>query len=410
MDRKIVSKTGEFFGNKLTLETGRLAKQADLSVLATLGETCVLATVVSKPKSEDPGFLPLTIDYEEKLYAGGIIKSSKWIKREGRPTDANILVARLIDHCVRPLFPKDFRDEVQLIITVMSVDDTNSPEVAAMLAASAVLAASSLPFKSAFATLQLGRVDKNILYNPSRADMKNSDIDLFISYLKGEKVQAMEGSFNLVSDEDVKSLIKNSYEKALPLITFIEEFAKEVGIEKREYTSFKPNADIHKQVSDLVLEDIIKLTNEKKGKLENQKNLLSIKEKLIKQLEEKYTKEELNLSEIEASFDRVYNEVLRNLVLVDNARCDGRKMDEVRPINCEIGILPRVHGSALFERGLTQALSVVTLDSPANTQVIETLHGEEEMHYFHHYVGLAFSTGEVGRVGNPGRREIGHGF
>ncbi|MBP7859603.1 polyribonucleotide nucleotidyltransferase [Patescibacteria group bacterium] len=410
MDRKIVSKTGEFFGNKLTLETGRLAKQADLSVLATLGETCVLATVVSKPKSEDPGFLPLTIDYEEKLYAGGIIKSSKWIKREGRPTDANILVARLIDHCVRPLFPKDFRDEVQLIITVMSVDDTNSPEVAAMLAASAVLAASSLPFKSAFATLQIGRVDKNILYNPSRADMKNSDIDLFISYLKGEKVQAMEGSFNLVSDEDVKSLIKNSYEKALPLITFIEEFAKEVGIEKREYTSFKPNADIHKQVSDLVLEDIIKLTNEKKGKLENQKNLLSIKEKLIKQLEEKYTKEELNLSEIEASFDRVYNEVLRNLVLVDNARCDGRKMDEVRPINCEIGILPRVHGSALFERGLTQALSVVTLDSPANTQVIETLHGEEEMHYFHHYVGLAFSTGEVGRVGNPGRREIGHGF
>lgn len=409
MDSRIVKKTGEFFGNKLTLETGRFAKQADMSVLATLGETTVLATVVSKAKAEDPGFLPLTIDYEEKLYAGGIIKSSKWIKREGRPTDANILVSRLIDHCVRPLFPKDFRDEIQLVVTVMSVDESNNPEIVAMLAASAVFAASNLPFKAPFATLEVGRVNNNILYNPNRSDVKLSDFDLFISYLKGEKVQAMEGSFNLVSDEDVKAVIKNSYEKALPLIDFIEEFATEVGTKKREYTSFKPNEDVYKKVSHIVLDDIQKLVKEKKDKLDYQKTFSQIKDKLLNFFEENY-KEEYSLIEVENSLDRIHNDVLRDLVLKENARADGRKMDEIRPINCEVGVLPRVHGSALFERGLTQALSVVTLDSPANTQIVETLHGEEEMRYFHHYVGLAFSTGEIGRVGNPGRREIGHGY
>lgn len=406
---KIVTKKTEIFGKTVTLEAGRLAKQADMSVLATMGETSVLATLVSKPNKEDPGFLPLTIDYEEKLYAGGIIKNSKWIKREGRPSEQNILISRLIDHCVRPLFPKDFRDETQIVATVLSVDETNSPEVVAMLATSAALTSSSLPFKEPFATIEIGRVANKIVYNPSLQEKKESDLDLIISYLRDSKVQAMEGSFNVVSDTDVKNIIKDSHKEILPLLDFIEDFAKSVGTKKREYLSFKPEEKTYETVKSLIEDELKNLTKEKKGKLEYQDRLNSIKEKVLQHFESTYKEDEYTVSDIENSFDKIHAKTLQNLVLNDKVRIDGRVMDEIRPLSCEVSVLPRVHGSALFERGLTQALSVVTLDSLANTQLIETLHGEEESRYFHHYIGLGFSTGELGRIGSPGRREIGHG-
>lgn len=410
MERKEVVLSTDLFGSKLTLATGRLAPQADMAVLATLGETTVLATLVSKKNTEDPGFLPLTINYEEKTYAAGMIKSNRWIKREGRPSDDVITVSRLVDHCARYLFPKDLRDELQVTLTVMSVDEKNSSEITAMIAASALLTASNVPFNGPFATLQLGFIDEKFVINPAHHDLQTSDLNLIISYVGDSKVQAMEASVNLLTDEQIIQAIDFGNENSKPLLKFISEFASTVGNLKRDYVSFKPNEDIYKEVKEKFSNKLFSILDKKPNKLDFFKEYTVLETEALSYFKEKYVEED-KTNDVKAALDKIQTNYIRELVLTKNERIDGRKFDEVRKIDSKINFLPRVHGSALFERELTQAISVVTLASPSHAQMSETLFGETESFYFHHYVALGFSTGELTRGGgNPGRREIGHGL
>ena len=410
MERKEITLSTDIFGSKLTLTTGRLAPQADMAVLATLGETTVLATLVSKKNTEDPGFLPLTINYEEKTYAAGMIKSNRWIKREGKPSDEVITVSRLVDHCTRYLFPKDLRDELQVTLTVMSVDEINSPEITAMIAASALLTASNVPFSGPFATLQIGFIDGRFVINPSRRDLKTSDLNLIISYVGDNKVQAMEASINLLTDEQIVQAIDFGNENSKSLLKFISEFAEKVGNSKREYVSFKPNEGIYNEVKEKFSNKLFSILDKKPNKLDFFKEYVVLESEALSYFKEKYIEED-KTNDVKAALDKIQTDYIRDLVLNKNERIDGRKFDEVRKINSEVNFLPRVHGSALFERELTQAISVVTLAPPAQSQLSETLFGESESFYVQHYVALGFSTGQITRGGgNPGRREIGHGL
>ncbi|PIR43244.1 polyribonucleotide nucleotidyltransferase [candidate division WWE3 bacterium CG10_big_fil_rev_8_21_14_0_10_32_10] len=409
MNENIIESSINFQGREIKLQTGKLAPQADMSVLAQMGETTVLATVVAKKATEDPGFLPLTINYEEKLYAGGLIKSARWVKREGRPSDENTVTARLMDHAIRPLFPKDYRDEVQVIVTVLSVDEENNPEILSMIAASAVLSASSLPFSGTFGSLQIGYIDNEFVISPKVEDLNKSDLNLIVSYLDGEKVQAMEASCNLLPDEKVKEAIKLGYSHAKNLIDFINDFAKKVNKPKEEYVSFSAGKEMYNEAKSKFDKQIQDLVYNPKNKEDYWNTFDQIKAEAKKYFEEKYG-EDYSENEVVIALDKIQSMHIRNLALDDKKRIDGRALDEVRKISSEVNILPRVHGSALFSRELTQVLSVTTLGSPANTLLRETLYGEEESRYFHHYVALGFSTGEPSRLGSPGRREIGHGM
>lgn len=408
--KKEIVKSTDLFGSTLTLKTGRLAPQADMAILASLGETTVLATLVTKKNTEDPGFLPLTINYEEKTYAAGMIKSNKWMKREGRPSDDNITVSRLVDHCVRYLFPKDLRDEIQITLTVMSVDDKNSPEITAMIAASALLTASTLPFNGPFASMQIGFINEKFVINPTHHDLEDSKLNLVISYVNGDKVQAMEASIDLLTDSQIFEAIELGSKESKSLLSFIEEFTKEVGNTKRDYVSFKPNEDIYEEVKTKFGKKLTDLLDKKPNKLDFFKEYSVIEKEALDYFKEKFLEEDKS-NDVRNALDKIQTNYIRNLVLEKSERIDGRKFDEVRKIECDVSVLPRVHGSALFQRELTQAISVVTLASPANSQISETLYGEKESFYFHHYVALGFSTGELTRGGgNPGRREIGHGM
>ena len=410
MKRNEIVLTKELFGSTVTLKTGKLAPQADMSVLVTMGETTVLATLVTKKNTEDPGFLPLTINYEEKTYAAGLIKSNRWIKREGRPSDDNITASRLVDHCARYLFPKDLRDEIQVALTVMSVDEKNSPEITAMIAASALLTASNIPFNGPFATLQLGYINNNFVINPSHEDLHNSDLNLIISYVGDKKVQAMEASINLLSDEKIFEAIEFGSVKSEELLSFINEFSGLVGNKKREYVSFKPSEQIYEEVKKDFGAKLTSLLDKKPNKLDFFKEFELIQNECLEFFKEKY-KDEDKSTEVKNALDKIQTNYIRDLVLEKQERIDGRGFDDVRTINTEVNVLPRVHGSAFFERELTQSISVVTLASPSFSQISETLYGETESFYFHHYVAPGFSTGEVSRGGGfPGRREIGHGM
>ena len=409
MDKNIIESSIELHGKKITLQTGKLAPQADMAVLATMGETTVLATVVSRAASEDPGFLPLTIDYEERLYAGGVITGARWIKREGRPRDENVVIGRLIDHATRPLFPKDLRDEIQILITVLSVDTHTNPEILALIATSAALTASAIPFKSPIASTQIGYIDNKFIPYPTLEQLEKSDLNMTVSYLEDEKVQALEASANLLSDEKIKEAIKEGYKYSKPIIDLINDFAKKVGKEKREYVSFNPSKEIYSEIESESSKDLEKLVSSKNNKKDYMDKFSKIKERVLKHFVDKYG-EDLIVSEVEAGIEKLQAFYIRKLALEDKKRIDGRALDEIRKVTCEVNVLPKVHGSAIFQRELTQVLSVTTLGSPANTLLTETLYGEEESRYFHHYIANGFSTGEPSRVGRPGRREIGHGI
>lgn len=410
MNEKVTEISFDFFSDKLTLQTGKLAPQADSAVFATLGGTSVLATVVSSKaeRGNNPGFLPLTINYEEKLYASGMIKGSKWTKREGRPSDEQTVASRLIDHCVRPLFPKDFRDEVQVVVTVLSYDHKNSPELLAMIAASAALTISPLPFNGPFATVQLGFIEDKLVVNPTHDKLHESKLNMYISYLNGDKVQAMEASINLLTDEQIKDAIKKGNEASKTLLENIDKFAKQVDVKKREYVSFKPNEDIYKQVKEKFEDKVASIVNENNTKLDYMEKYLQVEQEACGYFEEKFG-EEYEKSEVVDALDKIQKTLIRGRVLDKGERVDGRGIDDIRPVSCEVNVLPEVHGSAIFNRGLTQGLSIVTLGSVSDSQLLETLDGEAEKFYFHHYVGLGFSTGEPSRI-STGRREIGHGM
>lgn len=399
---KIIKKELDWEGKRLTLEVGRVARQANSAVLAQLGETTVLATVVMAEPKEETDFFPLSVDYEERLYASGRISTSRFIKREGRPTEEAILSGRLIDRSIRPLFPKDYRSEVQVIITVLSYDKENDPSLLGLIAASSALSTSDIPWNGPVVGVRIGYKDGQFLTNPGASEIELSDLDLVVSSSK-DKVVMIEAAAKQMPEEVIISGIKLAFEKSQKIIEVIEELTKEIGRAKAPYEVEEVEESLKTEIIDYVKKHFKeKLFNPDKAAREDAGK--EFKEELYKLFEGKLSKNEMG--EI---FDETVKKMVRRAIVEEGRRPDGRKLDEIRELEIEVGVLPRTHGSAIFRRGDTQILTVATLGSTSLEQLIEGMKGEKRKRFMHHYTFPPFSTGEVRRIGSPGRREIGHG-
>lgn len=400
----IVTKSLDLAGKKLTLETGRFAEQANGAVLATLGETMVLATVVSSKPREGIDYFPLSVEYVERLYAGGIIKGSRWVKREGRPSDEAILTARLIDRSIRPLFPKGYKNEVQVVVTVLSVDGENDPDILGVIASSAALSISSIPWNGPIAGVRVGNVNEHgYVLNPTTTELDLSQLDLVVSGTS-EKTLMLEGKGNQVNEEVVLKGIDFVGPFLDQIINLIKELTGEIGKKKQEFKS----PEIDSQLLEIIKKDYEKAYPEA---LANRVSKEAGGEELgimASEISEKYP-EKFEKKQIDEALDYTFKKFVRRQILEEGKRPDGRKTDEIRQISIEVGVLPRTHGSAVFSRGQTQALTVATLGAPSLEQLIESPTGEESKRYIHHYSFPPYSVGETGRVGFASRREIGHG-
>jgi polyribonucleotide nucleotidyltransferase len=398
----IVKKEINWGGKKLTLETGRVARQADGAVMLTCGDTVILATAVAaKLAKPDIDFFPLTVNYQEKYYASGKIPGG-YFKREARPTESETLISRLIDRPIRPLFPNSFRNEVQVLPTVISYDKDNDPEVLALIASSAALAISGIPFMGPVAAAKVGMIDGNFILNPTKEQIVSSSLELVVAGT-ADAVLMVESEASGLSEKQMLDAVKFGHDKANEVINLIKEFAKEAAkprwiIEEKDYTELK------NKISKAVSADLQKAFNQKDK--QTRSNLIGEAKEKTKKLfdgDETYSAVEIN-----DQFKNVEKEIVRTQILKDSKRIDGRKLNEVRDIRCEVGVLPKVHGSALFTRGETQALVVATLGTQDDEQRLETLDGLVRSRFMLHYNFPPFSVGEVGRIGT-GRREIGHG-
>lgn len=386
----------------LSLEVGRVAQQANSAVLARYGDTMVLCTVVSNKPKEEYDYFPLTVDYEERLYAAGRISTSRFIKREGRPTEEAVLNGRLIDRSIRPLFPKDYFNEVQVIITVLSYDQENEPDILSLVATSAALSISDVPWDGPIVASKVGLINGNFVLNPTKTDMASSEMELVVSS-NGGKVVMIESGAKQVAEETLIKSLEFSLKEAEPIKKLINELVKEVGKEKQVIEEEVVDKDLKSEVIDYVQDHFKeKLFNAESGARERAGE--DFKEELYKIYEGKLSK-----TEMAELFDKTIKQMVRQAIIDEKKRPDGRKLDEVREITSEVGILPRTHGSAIFKRGDTQVLSVATLGSTSLEQLIDGMYGEETKRFMHHYTFPPYSTGEVRRVGSPGRREIGHG-
>lgn len=404
----------EFGGKQLTLETGALAPQATSSILARLGDTMVLATVVQGGLREDLGYFPLSVEYVERLYAGGRIKGSRWVKREGRPSDEAVLIGRLIDRSIRPLFPKEYKNEVQVMVTVLSVDGENEPDILAMIAVSAALAISPIPWNGPIGAIRMGYVpnpengDGELLINPTTSEAGHSTLDLVVSQLKDKTVMIEAGALQVPESVFVKA-IEKAHEETGKIITFITDLAKEIGQKK---ATISPNTALLEMIARLEksykdeITALAPILANKEGGREDTRVLV---DKIYDELKTLDPQEEIDRKIIAQAVEYVLFKSIRKNVIAKKQRPDGRKIDEIRPLGAQVGILPRTHGSAIFQRGLTQTLTVSTLGSPRMEQLIESAEGEESKRYIHHYSMPPYSVGEAGRVGTPSRREIGHG-
>ena len=403
----------DFHGRKLVVEHGELAKQADGAVLVRYNDTVVLtASVVSKTVNLLSDFFPLTVNYQEKLYSVGKIPGG-FIKREGRPSEAATLAARMIDRPMRPLFPEGFKNEVQIISTVLSVDQDCSPELTAMFASSLAVSISKIPFNGPIAGVKVGRVNGEFIINPTPEELENSDLELTVAGTK-EAINMVESSAKQVPEDVMLEALMFGHEAVKELIKFQEEIIKEIGAPKMEYETLVPEEEIITRVKDLVTDRMDKALRIK-DKLEKYAAIDALKEEVI----ELYTKEnedsmkEQELKELLVKVNMVLSdieyELFRNIVVKEGLRADGRAMDEIRPLSTDIDLLPRVHGSALFTRGQTQSLSTTTLGALNEHQIIDGLGLEDQKRFMLHYNFPQFSVGETGRYGAPGRREIGHG-
>jgi polyribonucleotide nucleotidyltransferase len=400
--KKFVKKEINWGGRALSLETGKLASQANAAILCKYGETVVLATVVSSPATEDLGYFPLVVDYEERLYAAGRISGSRFVKREGRPTEEAVLNGRLIDRSIRPLFPKDYFNQVQVVITVLSYDQENDPDVPAMIATSAALSISSVPWNGKIAFAKIGLKDGDYILNPTKVDYEYSDLDLAVSFNK-DKVVMIETGAREVPEEVVLGAIRFAKEQSKEVFGLIDDFTKEAVSKKEDYEVEDVDTEIKKQIVSHIKENFKeKLFNPEKGARENARE--EFEEELYKEFEGKLSKTEM----IEI-FDETVKKMVREAIVDEGKRPDGRSVDEVREIEIDIGLLPRTHGSAVFRRGDTQVITVATLGSTSLGQLIDSMEGEATKRFMHHYTFPPFSTGEVKRIGSPGRREIGHG-
>ena len=411
MDKKVFEL--DFYGRKIVVEHGQVAKQADGAVLVRYGDTVVLSTaVVSKSANLLSDFFPLMVLYQEKLYSVGKIPGG-FIKREGRPTDAATLAARMIDRPLRPLFPEDFKNEVQIVNTVLSVDQDNSPELTALFGSSLATCISKIPFNGPVAAVKVGRVDGEFVINPTVEQSEKSDIDLTVAGTK-DAINMVEAGAREASEDDMLEALMFGHEAIKKLIAFEEEVIKAIGVEKMEYEKLEITLELRSEVDSIVRERLDKALRIK-DKLEKYSAIDNLEEEVIEKYksenEDTMKPEELKelLTKVALIFHGIEYELFRNIVVKEKTRADGRRMDEIRPLSTDIDLLPRCHGSALFTRGQTQSLATVTLGALGEHQILDGLGIEDAKRFMLHYNFPPFSVGETGRYGAPGRREIGHG-
>ncbi len=399
----------ELAGRKLTVETGRVAELANGDAIIHYGDTVVMVNVTaSKEPREGIDFFPLSVDYEEKLYAVGKIPGS-FQKREGKPADKAILTSRAIDRPIRPLFPKDFRNDVCVVATVLSVEQDNSPEVCAMIGASVALSISDIPFGGPTAAVNVGYVDGQIVINPTVAQREHSRLKLTVAGTM-EKVTMIEAGADEIPNDTMLDCIKAGHEEIKKLCKFIEGIKEEVGKPKFEYVSFATDKDVYDEIKEnfkeRMYQDVQAVDKEVRDA-----NMDKLAEDIQAYFVEKYGEEETEAksTEIANSIHDLEKECVREMIFKEHKRPDGRRIDEIRPLSCEVGVLPRVHGSAIFTRGQTQVLSVVTLGTKSEEQELDGLDEEESKRYMHQYNFPSYSVGEARPSRGPGRREIGHG-
>ncbi len=407
MEKKIFKY--DFRGREIIVEIGELAKQAAASCLVRYGDTVVLTAVTNGKEPSTGDFFPLMVLYQEKQYSVGKIPGG-FIKREGRPTESATLAARLIDRPIRPLFKEGFKNEVQVVNTVLSVDTSNSPEMTAMLGSSIALSISDLPFNGPIAGVVVGRINNKFIINPTPEEQEQSDIYLTVAGTK-DAINMVEASSDEVSEEDMLEALMFGHDAIKELISFEEEIIEEVGLPKKDYPIIKIDDEINSKVRDLIT---VKMINaiQIEEKLARSEKIDELRKEVVTKFEELYKNDEnldTILDQVNKVLDNIEYEEVRRLITEDKIRPDGRKIDEIRPLSSFVDILPRTHGSALFTRGQTQVLSVTTLGSISENQILDGLSDEESKRFMHHYNFPAFSVGETGRYGAPGRREIGHG-
>ena len=400
----------ELAGRKLVIETGKMAGLANGSVLVRYGDTCVLVNVTaSKEPREGIDFFPLSVDFEEKLYSVGKIPGG-FLKREGKPSDKAILTSRAIDRPLRPLFPKDFRNDVVIVGTVLCVEQDNSPEVAAMIGSATALAISDIPFNGPTAAVNVGLVDGKIIINPTVEEREKSDLTLTVAATE-KKITMIEAGANEVPNDVMLKAIKEAHKEIKKLCKFITKIQKDIGKPKFEYKSFEVDKDIYEFV-ETNFKDEMKEKVQEEDKETRDNNIAELTEKIENEYLEKYGEEALeeNKQGIGEAIYKVEKKCVRELIYNEHKRVDGRGLDEIRPLSCEVGLLPRTHGSALFTRGQTQVLSVATLGMMSEEQTLDGIDTtEESKRYMHHYNFPSYSVGEARPSRGPGRREIGHG-
>ncbi len=397
--------TLDWAGRQLVVETGQFAKQANGAVLVRYGDTSVLSTATASKEARGLDFFPLTVNYEERLYAAGKIPGG-FIKREGRPSEKAVLTSRLIDRPIRPLFPEGFRNDVQVISLVLSVDNDSSPEMAAMIGSSLALSVSDIPFDGPIAGVQIGRIDGEFIVNPNLEQQEKSDLDLIVAGTK-DAINMVEAGASEVEEDVILEAIMFGHNEIIRLVEFQEMIAAEIGKEKSEIPLFELDEALKAEIETAYgakLTDAIQT----KEKHEREDAINAVKAEVVEKYEAAEAEED-ELKQVKAILSELVKAEVRRLISDEKIRPDGRKPDEIRPLESHVGLLQRTHGSALFTRGQTQTLSVCTLGALGEVQIIDGLGDEESKRFMHHYNFPNFSVGETGPIRAPGRREIGHG-
>lgn len=397
-------------GRILEIETGLLAGQANGSVTVRYGDTVVLATaVMSKDASKISGYFPLMVDYEERYYAAGKIKGSRFIKREGRPSDEAILTGRVVDRTIRPLFNGRMRNEVQVVITVLSIDGENDTDIVSMIAGSAALHISDIPWDGPIGSVRVGKIGDQFVLNPVNGELKESELDLVLAGTK-DKINMIEAGAKEVSEADVIRAFEFGQEAVKKIVMFLEDIRKEVGREKSQPALLQGSSEFENEIKEMLIKENLEEALYDPDKKVIAEKVDIIKNKISEYIEAKYPDNAEKLKEIAIQvLEEVSDEIVHKNILENEKRPDGRRLDEIRKIECRVGILPRTHGTGLFTRGETQALTVTTLGSPGDEQIIDTMELDIKKRYIHHYNFPPFSVGEIKPMRGPGRREVGHG-
>jgi polyribonucleotide nucleotidyltransferase len=407
--KDIISVSTEFCGRTLTLEVGRVGFRTSASVFVRYGETVVLGTaMVSNKIASHLDYFPLSIDYEEKFYAAGKISGSRFIKREGRPSDDAVLIGRLIDRPIRPLWPKGYHYEVQGVATVLSMDPSFRPDMVAMIAMSSAFCLTGAPFDGPIAGLRVGMKDSKYLAFPDGDTLRDGDLDIVIAG-KEDKIMMVEAGAKEVSEDIISGALSFASKEIQPALALQKELVEKIGVVKQEFELILPNEDVQKEVDKWVegkMGESLRLPYPERNELiSNLRN--QFHESFTEKIGEEY---DATRAKYDEAFTVALHKDVRKGIVEDGKRPDGRDLDEIRPLSSEVGILPRTHGSSLFTRGMTQGLNVVTLAPLSYSQTVDTMEGEGERRYMHHYNAPGYTVGEVRRLGSPGRREIGHGY